>query len=157
MFKAIRASLFISAFLTLSIANASLGGHLNSIKNDRVSLRAEADKTPAEEQVTSKEKYILHEITLEGQTVREYTLKDGTVFAVTWNGLSQPDLSVLFGTYYKEYKSASIHQKKMRRGSPQLIKSENLVVERSGHMRDVRGKAYLPKLVPDSLKVGELQ
>ena len=43
----------------------------------------------------------VHEISTARMTVREYVNADGTIFAVTWKGWSEPDLDQLLGPYAK--------------------------------------------------------
>ena len=144
---------FSFAFLLLLLSpavGATLGGVESSVHADREALRGQSEKTIA------KESYSIHEITLSGRVVHEYVLPSGKVFAVSWRGISQPDLSVLLGSYYDEYQDAAAKQKVRRRGG-QLVRTRNVVVEKSGHMRDVRGVAYLPKLLPAGTSAGDLQ
>ncbi len=140
------------AFILLlsSPAYATLGGVESSIRADREALQGQ------HERVIAGESYSIHEMTLGGRMVKEFLRPDGKVFAVSWSGVSQPDLSVLLGSYYSEYQIAAAKQKVRRRGS-QIIRSQHVTVERSGHMRDVRGKAYLPDLMPRGTSPSELQ
>lgn len=82
---------------------------------------------------------------------------DGTVFAVTWNGLGEPDLSQLFGTFYNEYEQANKGTATPTGRLPKKVQSDNLVVFKSGHMRHVTGKAYNPNLVPSGFNLKDLQ
>jgi hypothetical protein len=133
-----------------SSLQASLGSLESSIKVDREVLLGH-------ERVTSKKKYTVHEISDTGRLVREYVLPTGVVFAVTWEGASQPDLPLLLGTYFKEYERSATQVQHHRRHRSRTIRTENMVVVRSGHMRKVRGKAYLPKLIPEGMTPGELK
>ena len=73
-------------------------------------------------------------------TVKEYLSPNGTVFAVSWRGPRPPDLSQLLGSYFAEYQTAAAAPHAQR--GHLLVQTENLVVETSGHMRDLRGRAY---------------
>jgi hypothetical protein len=82
-------------------------------------------------------------------TVREYLNASGTVFAVTWNGGQQPDLKVLLGGHFSDYEKAlGTSQRSAGRQSHFAVKGPDLVLERSGHMRSLHGRAYLPSLLP---------
>jgi hypothetical protein len=150
--------LLFSQALTWSNAHASLGGSIDSIESDRKALSGRLSKIAP---TGVSERFTVHEIAQGSSTIREYALPDGTVFAVTWRGMTQPDLSVLFGSYFNDYQNAlaSMNQAGVlgtpetrhiqRRGrAARVVRGQNIVVERSGHMRDVRGKAYVPRLMP---------
>ena len=153
-------------FLTLQFddSHASLGGPLSSIQADRQALLGKKEKFASKSAQNAKnvqnanleKSYSVHEIQLSGRSIREYLSSNGIVFAVTWRGVSQPDLSVLLGSYFPEYKAATAQLRNQRRGTPQVIRSKKVVVEKSGHMRDVRGKAYLPEFVPVGFDVAEI-
>lgn len=130
-----------------SLAGASLGGTEASVEADRSALRGRAEVLP-------RIGYSVHEITIDGRMVREYALPDGTVFAVTWQGTAPPDLSVVLGRYFQEYSEAAARQQPTprRRGGASVVRSRHMILERSGHMRDLRGKAYLPGLLPEGLR-----
>lgn len=89
-------------------------------------------------------------VTSKGVTVREYLAPSGTVFGVGWQGHRPPNLSVLLGSYYREYSSASatMRHKDLHRAR---IVAPNSVVVMSGHMGHVTGHAYVPSLVPSGV------
>ena len=126
---------------------AVLGEKSSSVQ----SIKAQFKATDYKE--TSNSTYSVHEMNINGNVVKEFVNANGDVFAVTWQGIKPPDLSQLFGSYYTEYEQARGQQKLSQpQGKRQLTtKSKNLVVQRSGHMRDLRGKACLPELAPTTL------
>lgn len=104
--------------------------------------------------------YTIHEIEAEepngvetGQKIREYILPNGTVFGVSWRGPGQPDLRELLGKYEGEFDDAIAARKQDGPSgrAPVTLRSRNMILQRSGHMRDVRGMAYLPELLPRGL------
>ena len=145
------ALVFFASFQAQVQAQAGLGGIESSITSDQKALQGRKVK------VTSKKNYTVHEITLTGRVVREYMLADGTIFAVSWSGIAQPDLSVLLGNYYKEYEDASTRLRTVKRGGSHTVQSENIIVEKSGHMRDVQGRAYIPDKMPSGFLPGEIR
>ncbi|MFL5812483.1 MAG: DUF2844 domain-containing protein [Bdellovibrionia bacterium] len=160
-FRAVGALALIHVFF-ISHAIASLGGSIDSIESDR---KAFEGKLRSLTTTDSQKKYTVHEISRDGTQIFEYALPNGTVFAVSWRGPTQPDLTVLLGDYYQEYqdklsslnRASSDGRTAQRRGrSARVIRSKNMVIERSGHMRDIRGKAYLPKLMPKDVKPEDL-
>jgi hypothetical protein len=137
-------------FFTASHSDASLGDRVDSIDRDQRTLHG-MRKLRRETQFT------VHEINSKGHLVQEFVSPDGIVFAVTWKGVSQPDLSVLFGTYFNEYRNASTRQKRPKGRVPIVLETSNIVVERFGHMRDVRGRAYVPDLLPEGVTPEEIR
>ena len=101
--------------------------------------------------------YFVHEALIQGNRVREYSLPHGLIFAVTWRGIAQPDLTALLGSYFQEFKIAARKSENESRLTPRPLTSPHLVVERYGHMRDVRGRAYLAKWMPQGLSPEELE
>jgi hypothetical protein len=152
-----RITLVLSAFslfgalLLQAPASAHLGGDADSVSADRDSLHAQLRSTPMAQ-------YELHEIsTGGGALVHEYATRQGTVFAVTWQGPVPPDLRQLFGSYYPQLQQAAALQ--ARAGMHRLlnIAQPDLVVQSTGRLRDFHGKAYVPSLVPAGVAVADLQ
>ncbi len=167
----------VRAFLTLGAvvvfqapgtAMATLGGPAQSIATDQQALGGQLrilnqpqsstgepglpEGTPAPSNPT----YAVEQISMPtGVTVNEYLAPDGTVFAVSWRGPRPPDLSQLLGSYFAEFQTAAAAPQAQR--GHLLIRTESLVVETSGHMRDLRGRAYLPALLPPGVKADEIQ
>jgi len=131
-------------------SNASLGGLESSADKDRVALSGTRKMIPFGS-------YRIQEITDHQQIVREYVGKNGVVFAVTWRGSGQPDLSLLFGSYYSEYQQAELSSVRPIGRGPRRILSKDIVAEKSGHMGDIRGVAYVPSLVPSDFNLQELR
>jgi hypothetical protein len=136
--------------LTSQGALASLGDRENSIEGDQAALHGSR-------KMVSHSLYRIHEIIDHQQIVREYVSTDGIVFAVTWRGSAQPDLPQLFGSYYKEYKKAELSSVRPVGRAPREIISQNIIAEKSGHMGDIRGIAYVPSLVPQGFDLRKFQ
>jgi hypothetical protein len=138
------------ALLLQAPAAAHLGGDADSVSADRDALRAELRTTPMQQ-------YDLHEITTaSGTRVHEYATRQGTVFAVTWQGPVPPDLRQLFGNYYDQYQSAVAKQPRPGMHRQLTIGGGDLVVQSSGHLRAFSGKAYVPSLVPAGVSAADL-
>lgn len=141
------------AFLTLAMAQpaqATLGEAVDSIARDSKALSAVSRAT------ISRSKYALQEISTGTTTVREFLTPSGVVFAVAWNGLVHPDLRVLLGSYEQEYRTAQRKQPRKQGRRQTRVKTERLVVETWGHMRNLQGRAYLPGLVPEGVSLYEI-
>ncbi len=139
-------------FLTPIHAHAALGGQIASIEADRVQMKG----TLRTHQAVL---YAVHEIkTTGGVMVREYASPSGTVFGVAWRGIYVPDLQVLLGTYFDQYSQGVKAQKASYIGRrPLNLQLPGLVVQMSGHMRAISGRAYIPEQVPLGVKLEELQ
>jgi hypothetical protein len=114
---------------------ARMGGHLASSKGPNFTV----------EQVS----------TSSGTVVNEYVSPAGTVFAVSWRGPRPPDLSQLLGSYFAEYQAAAAQVRPQRR--PLKVTTGTVVVEAAGHMRDLRGRAYVPSLIPAGVTADDIQ
>jgi hypothetical protein len=130
-------------------ACAALGG-------DAASVRADAEELRGTVQSTSLPLYDIHEITNDdAMRVREFLTRDGTVFAVTWEGPVVPDLERLLGSSFPSFVEAAAKQP----GVPRFLRVTlpDLVVESGGHMRAFSGRAYLPMLLPAGASTADLR
>ncbi|MDF2460111.1 MAG: hypothetical protein K0S79_2527, partial [Nitrospira sp.] len=98
-------------------------------------------------------------ISVAGIQVKEFVSPDGVVFAVVWTGTGMPDLQLLLGEYFEEYRegvnAARSHRPKIRK--PFQLKSERLVVERGGHSRSLWGRAFLPAALPPGVTAEDIR
>ena len=106
---------------------------------------------------TSQSVYTVHEMqTTDGIVVREFISAQGRVFAVSWRGPSKPDLRALLGDSFDRFVSGT-----QARGPGShhhlQVRGPDLVVQSSGHMRAMFGRAWLPQLVPAGLEVETLE
>ena len=91
----------------------------------------------------------------DGVTVHEYASLDGIVFAVTWSGPVRPDMTALLGSYFPNVASAA---RRGRHGAGPLVeRSGELQIESIGHQGQFTGKAWLPRLVPARVDMGDLE
>ncbi|MBI1861777.1 MAG: DUF2844 domain-containing protein [Deltaproteobacteria bacterium] len=90
--------------------------------------------------------------------LREYVTRDGRVFAVAWNGVTQPDLRPILGDRFNDYsRSISRIPRRMARSAGRRIRGSDFVVESFGHMRAMRGRAYIPRLLPSGFTPDEIR
>lgn len=132
-------------------AMAALGDKENIIDSDKIKLRASGHV------IKQSGNYSVHELSGPINTVKEYVSTDRTVFAVSWRGVKRPDLSVLFGAYYGDYNSMDAARPRMLSRQPVSINTSKIIVHKDGHMRDVRGFAYIRDQLPNGVSVEDLQ
>ena len=127
---------------------AALGGSAASIDADRVKVQG------ALLRVQTADRYTLHEIqSAAGTTIREYVSGSGTVFAVAWDGPAMPDLRQVLGDYFTTFQRDVEQQRAARRAhGPLAIDDGDLVVQVSGHMRSLSGRAYVKRLLPSGVE-----
>ncbi|MBS1968993.1 MAG: DUF2844 domain-containing protein [Bdellovibrionales bacterium] len=130
---------------------ATLGEQVSSSAKNLSSLKVAVSAK------LSTEKYSVREYEDGGNTVREYADSSGLVFAVGWNGVSQPDLQALFGSYYQEYLDGLKTVPKQYGVKNISLKTTKMSIRRGGRMRDLRGFACVPSLVPEGVNVEELK
>jgi hypothetical protein len=138
---------FIYIFLlSFSQAEAKLGDHHSQLQLRKMN------------QTQSSSLYTTSTSQLEDAIITEYLNSSRQVFAVTWVGTFHPDESKIFGASYLDNynQNEKLAHIRGQRNSLQ-IKNSNLVVKKSGHMGDLRGKAYDPNLVPNGLDINEIK
>jgi hypothetical protein len=137
--------------LTARPAGAALGESGYTVETDRSALSAVRDSTMA------RNGYSVHEFDSGATVVREYVSSSGVVFAVAWNGLTHPDLDQLLGSYAGEYHRV-LQQTPRKHGRRSIqLKTDSVVVEKWGHMRNLQGRAYDPALIPAGVSVDEIR
>ena len=154
----LRTALALSAVISLSgalllplPAAAHLGGDSDSVDADRQQLRAELRSIPMQQ-------YNLHEIrAASGTLVHEYATRQGTIFAVTWQGPLPPDLHQLFGNYFQRYQAAAATQGRPGTHRQLNIAAPDLVVQSTARLRAFRGIAYVPSLLPAGVSAADLE
>jgi Protein of unknown function (DUF2844) len=131
---------------------AALGESVTSIAGDRAAMGGQGQSSPGKG-------YSIETITVAGMTIKEYVSSDGIVFAVAWRGTGAPNLPLLFGTYFDEYREelTALQNKKPRLRRPMVLKTAHLVVERAGHARYMWGRAFIPALLPATISPGDIQ
>jgi hypothetical protein len=144
---------YLPALLLLALAlpaHASLGGTADSVEVDRKALTASRLPTVA------RTGYQVHEVEIGGTRVREYLSPAGLVFGVAWEGLTEPDLETLLGTYALAWREADRQTPRFPGHRARAVVTPRLVVERWGHMRHMQGRAYDPGLIPPGVRADEI-
>jgi hypothetical protein len=144
-------SLFLFFIMTTQKAQAALGEPAESIAKDTKALSA------AKRATTTHISYTVQEIVSDANTVREYITNTSIVFAIAWNGLSHPDLTLLLGSYSGDYQQALQKTQHVPGRRHFQVKANNVVVEKWGHMRNLQGRAYIPVLIPQGVSVDEIR
>jgi hypothetical protein len=148
-----RAPAFLGVVLVAAFgpctAFATLGEPEATVQSDVVQQRASIKSSQ------TSLSYRVHEIQLpSGTLLREYVGANGNVFAVAWQGSSKPDLRQALGRYFDVYVSAP--RSKVVDRKHMQIQQGDLVIEGSGHMRALSGRAYLASAIPSGVNVGDL-
>jgi hypothetical protein len=133
-----------------SPAWAVLGDSATSVLNDQARMKGTLRSV-------DMKAYVMHEITAPaGSIVREYVSPAGAVFGVAWEGQFPPDLQQLLGPYYEQARQAEQQQERHGR-APIFIEMPGLVVQQTGHPRSFHGQAYIPQLIPQGVKSGDIR
>jgi hypothetical protein len=132
-------------------AQATLGESVDSVASDRKALSTMQGTT------TISPGYTIHEVRSETTIIREYISPSGVVFGIAWNGLTHPDLTPLLGSYTYEYQNA-LRQIPRQPGRRHVqVKTDRVIVEKWGHMRNLQGRAYAPALIPQGISIDEIK
>ncbi len=130
---------------------ATLGEQESSVQSEKSLVKAHHIKLQTQNFTT-------HELTIDGNTVKEFVSSNGIVFAVSWSGQNHPDLSQLFGSYYEEFALADTNLSKPHsKNHPPHVQTSKIAVHRWGHMNDIHGLAYIPKLLPAGVDLASLK
>jgi hypothetical protein len=78
---------------------------------------------------------------------------EGTVFGITWQGRSTPDMNQLLGNYVNNFQTATRDQTQIRQRRGITIKTNDFVYTNFCRMGVCSGSAYAPKLVPSNVSV----
>lgn len=103
------------------------------------------------------EAFSVRTVQSETTAVREYIAPSGIVFAVAWNGITQPDLSILLGSYHNDYQSTVQSESRVLGRKSRSIRGNRVVVEHWGQMRNLSGRAYDPSLIPGGVSLEDIQ
>jgi hypothetical protein len=128
--------------LAASPARAALGGAVASVESDRRALAA--TRLPS----VAGPGFQVQEVDTGGTRVRQYLSPAGVVFGVAWDGLAHPDLDTLLGGYAATWREADARTPRVPGRRSRTVTAPSVVVERWGHMRNLRGRAWDPALLP---------
>jgi len=147
--------LLVLAFLGVRGARATLGESVDSIELDGKILSAA--KVTSKPISTAYANYTVYQLEYDGTSVREYASPSGIVFGIAWNGLVNPNLTPLLGSYASEYQEA-LGRTVRKHGERHLrVESDHVIVEKWGHMRNLKGRAYAPNLIPAGVSIDEIK
>jgi len=120
---------------------ATLGKPVSSVADDGKRMGG------AVRTLSTAQGFAVHEISAaDGTLVREYVSPAGEVFGISWKGMTHPDLVDLLGDHYPAFRDAP--RRPGHRHGPLVVRTDHVVVEMGGHMRDFHGRAYLPDRLP---------
>ena len=137
---------------TVSPVWAALGQPAESVERDRAMMKAQR-------QSRTGTVYTIDTITVAGLKIKEYVSLEGVVFAVVWQGTGAPDLQLLLGEYFEEYRDElqAARNRAPKARKPFRMKTARLVVERGGHSRSLWGRAFLPSALPPGMTAEDIQ
>lgn len=133
-------------------AFAGLGEDVRSVPADQAHMQGTL-------RTTQSSAYTVHEIqSATGTIVREYVSTSGTVFAVAWQGPWPPDMHQILASYFEPYKKAVQAQTNSRAARrPLNLVLPGFVMQSGGHMRSFSGRAYIPDLLPQGVRIEEIR
>lgn len=142
--KAILSTLLVLALGSMP-AWAGLGQPEASVTSDQLHMKSE-------HRVQDFQAYKVHELAnTEGAVVREYVSPEGTVFGITWQGRSTPDMNQLLGNYVNNFQTATRDQTQIRQRRGIAIRTNDFVYSNFCRMGVCSGSAYAPKLLPNNV------
>lgn len=151
MFSSLRSFLLFGVFSFINCSYAGLGDGVKNINDDKALFKAQSLK------VIQKGKFSIHELDVPEYKIREYVNSDQKVFAISWSGFTHPQMKQILSSYYDEFVEVAQKQKRTHGQRFRVIKTKNLTVMISGHMRNLKGKAFLHKGLPLGLSAYEIR
>lgn len=145
------AALIVTALAAVRPARATLGEPADSVVSDLKALSAVQSSS------TTYENYTVQQVETDAVVVREYVSPSGVVFGVAWNGMTHPDLTQLLGSYFAEYQLARKQSPRKPGRRSSRVKTDRVIVETWGHMRNLQGRAYAPALIPSGVTIDEIK
>jgi hypothetical protein len=128
-------------------ASATLGQPEASVTTDQLHMKSE-------HRIQTFQNYKVHELSsAKGATIREYVSPQGSVFGITWQGRSTPDMTQLLGTYLNNMQTATPAQTKILPRRGMSVKTDDFVYSNFCRMGMCRGSAYVPSLIPSNVSV----
>ena len=150
-FKIAGCILLVASLIPSDRAHALFGESRDTISADFNAMKAVRRAT------VSQEGYSVEEALSDATTVREYVSTSGVVFAIAWNGYVHADLEQLLGSYWSAYSVARQNTARIHGRKRQQVTTDTVVVETWGHMRDLRGRAYVPSMIPTGVNINEIK
>ena len=143
------AKAILSTLLVLALGRmpawAGLGQPEASVTSDQLHMKSE-------HRVQDFQAYRVHELAnTEGAVVREYVSPEGTVFGISWQGRSTPDMNQLLGNYVNNFQTATRDQTQIRQRRGITIKTNDFVYTNFCRMGVCSGSAYAPRLLPNNV------
>jgi hypothetical protein len=90
-------------------------------------------------------------------TIKEFVDGSGVIYAVSWQGPRHPDLSVLLGRYFPEYKIAAATTQDRVPRRRMTASSDNLKISQYGRPGMLFGVIYLKDRLPANVSPEDLQ
>ena len=143
-------ALLLALALAPAFAHGALGERAESTDVDQKMLHARKSVRPVAQ-------YTVHELELpSGTMVREYVNADGRVFAVAWRGSTLPDLKQIFGEENLQAFLSSPPEQRTPHKS-RAVREPGLVARSSGRGRFFAGFAYIPSLMPRTVREEDIR
>jgi hypothetical protein len=145
--------LFVLLF-TPALAWATLGEGPDSFEKDRVAMDGKVstydNKSALPAGVT------VYQMEVGSITIREYADASGNIFAVSWHGITFPDLKPLLGKYHHDYEKKDRTIPRGRRYGRQPVKTPEITVTHGGHQPFLFGSAILNGKLPAGMTEADL-
>ena len=120
------------------------------------SVNSDAQALGGQHRMVAKVGYNLHQITAaDGSVVNEFVSPTGIVFGISWQGHFVPNLQQLLGSHMTDLQQGQRAHVVPRRAV--TIQTDDFVFTSVGHLRNFRGRAYVPSLVPANLPAEVVQ
>jgi len=139
-------SLICLCLLLSNPAFAELGG---SVSKDATLIQEQSSVVAVDQRLT------VYQIKIpSGTLIKEYVNSANIVVGVSWQGPTLPNLKQLLGEYFETFANRTTSHTTNHRSAE--LRTEDLVVQSHGQMRNFSGRAYLPKSLPSGFNADQI-
>ncbi|HZO81146.1 MAG TPA: DUF2844 domain-containing protein [Candidatus Binataceae bacterium] len=143
-------------------ARATLGESSASVARDAARMKASVTQSAAPAPPTGARTASPYSVAMlkapDGTVVREYVTSGGTVFAIAWRGPMPPDVALLLGAYFNQYRETAERTPPAIFGLHHaLVTGPDVTVETGGHMGELWGRAWLPAMLPPGVEESQIE
>jgi len=136
----------------LPASHASLGESIDSIEADLKTLRNGRLLPRAH-----SPRFSVHPVKADNLLLKEFVSQNGAIFAFSWEGNIHPELKSMLGRYLSEYENGLNSSPKIRGLKKHVVRTQRLLIEYWGHPRHLQGRAIAADLLPQGVKLDEIQ
>jgi hypothetical protein len=129
---------------------SAMGVCAGSVEQDRKVMAAVQASGAAHDGFT------VEEVHFGTAVMREYIAPTGVVFAIDWKGMIHPDVTQLLGSVTEAYLGDLLRVPAQPKRRKVGVEADEIVLQKWGQPGEPHGRAYVPDLAPQGVKVDRM-